>query len=253
MTAARSFSAVARRTSIAVGLLALLAACSDDGTNPPPAAAGMVIVSGNNQTGIVETVLGQPLVVHVEDGAGDDLEGATVNWTVVTGGGAVANASTLTGSNGRTGTQLTLGPDPGTNEVRASVDGTTLEVTFSATGQEPPPDLTPATLIIVAGNNQTAGAGATLPDSLRVQVRNAAGTALTNIQVTWAVTEGGGSVASATTTTNEDGVAANAWTLGSAAGANRATATVVGTGTITVTFTATATTGAAGSEDGRGR
>jgi plastocyanin len=231
--------------SVAAAALALavaIPACSSDGgTNPPDGAAAMAVVSGNNQTGFVGTVLTQPLVVHVEDAAGADLSGATVNWTVMSGGGTVASAATTTGANGRAQTQLTLGASAGANTVRASVAGTALSVTFTATGVEPPPDVTPASITIVGGNNQTGPAGAELPDSLKVEVKNADGTSLPNIPVTWTVTGGGGSLGAASGSTNADGIAANAWTLGGSAGANTVTATVTGAGTLTATFTATGT------------
>lgn len=230
-------------TAAAIALAIGIPACSsDDGTGPLPTPTAMAVVSGNNQTGFVGTVLTQPLVVRVEDGVGDDLAGATVTWTVIAGGGAVGAATSTTGADGRAQTTLTLGPAVGVNQVKASITGTPLEVTFTATGQEFPPDVTPAALVILSGNNQSATAGTALADSLRVQVRNAAGSALPNIIVTWAVTAGGGSLATASGSSDEEGVMANAWTLGAGAGANTVTASVVGAGTITATFTATGTT-----------
>lgn len=229
--------AAAAMIALAVGI----PACSSDGgTGPEPAPAAMAVASGNNQTGFVGTVLAQPLVVRVEDETGSALAGATVAWTVVSGGGTVAPATSTTGADGQAQSRLTLGPNAGANQVRASVTGTPLQVTFTATGQEPPPSVTPAALVILSGNNQTGTAGTTLPDSLKVQVRNADGVSLPNIPVTWAVTAGGGSLGVASGSSDEDGIMANAWTLGANAGANTVTATVVGAGTITATFSATA-------------
>lgn len=65
------------------------------------------------------------------------------------------------------------------------------------------------------------------------------------IAVTFAVTNGGGSVSSASATTDASGVATVTWTLGTVAGQNQLTATAGTLGTIT--FTATGEAGAAAS------
>jgi hypothetical protein len=93
-------------------------------------------------------------------------------------------------------------------------------------GHETP--VTAASITIVSGNNQTGVAGSALPTALGVSVKDSSGRAFAGASVRWAVVAGGGSVMPASSTTDGAGLAATNWTLGAAAGANRATATVAG-------------------------
>ena len=101
-------------------VLAVLAAApgcggSDDptGNGGPPAGPAEVIgtVSGNTQTGAVDARLLQPFVVSVSDSDGNLVQGATVNWTVTSGGGTLSATSTVTAANGLAEAFLTLGSD----------------------------------------------------------------------------------------------------------------------------------------------
>jgi hypothetical protein len=199
------------------------------------------VASGNNQSGTVGAALAQPFVVRVEDASGSPMAGVTVVWTVVSGGGAVESATTTTANNGQAQTLYTLGPVPGTNQVRAAVQGSTLETTFTATGEAPPATNTPADIQLISGNNQSASAGGDLPDSLVVEVRNGEGTPLANVVIAWAVTAGGGTLGSATSTTNAQGQASNTYTVGGSAGVNTIEAAVQSNTSLNVEFTATAT------------
>lgn len=104
----------------------------------------------------------------------------------------------------------------------------------------------PASVAISGGDGQSVTAGAAVPVAPAVIVRDAAGTPLAGIPVTFAVNSGGGSVTGADATTGVNGVAtAGGWTLGGAAGTNTLKATV-GAENVTgnpVTFTATGTPG----------
>ena len=85
----------------------------------------------------------------------------------------------------------------------------------------------PEALTIVAGNAQTDTAGATLADTLKVQVTNR--TTLTPVSgrvVSWAVVSGGGSVNPTSSTTNANGIATTVWTLGTTLGTQMVTASV---------------------------
>jgi hypothetical protein len=70
-----------------------------------------------------------------------------------------------------------------------------------------------------------------------VVVRDASGRPVPGVVVTFQVTEGGGSVSSATVTTNSSGVASVPWTLGTDPGVNTLVATVPALGPITFTVT----------------
>ena len=77
---------------------------------------------------------------------------------------------------------------------------------------------TPNTIAVNAGNNQVAAAGSALPESLAVIVRDQGGAALAGVNVTFAVTGGGGSVSPATRVTDASGIAKTRRTLGPNAG-----------------------------------
>ena len=99
----------------------------------------------------------------------------------------------------------------------------------------------PATVAAVVSTIAPAPVGATLTSPITVVVRDAGGTALSGISVTFAVTQGGGSVAPATVTTGNSGEASTAWTLGTTPGAQAVQASVSGvTGGATFTTTARA-------------
>ncbi|HTL04973.1 MAG TPA: PKD domain-containing protein [Gemmatimonadales bacterium] len=99
-----------------------------------------------------------------------------------------------------------------------------------------PPDNSPASLAIAAGDQQSAAAGEAVATAPSVLIKDHSGHPVSGIAVTFAVEAGGGSVGGASATTGSDGIArAGSWTLGS--GANRLRAT---SGSLTpVFFTAT--------------
>lgn len=103
-----------------------------------------------------------------------------------------------------------------------------------------PPQPTATTLVVVSGNEQTGTVSQSLPAALVVRVNDQSGNPMAGIGVTFAVAAGGGSVATASTTTGQDGQASTTWTLGTTAGGNhQVTAAATGVGS-SVTFAATA-------------
>ncbi len=92
-------------------------------------------------------------------------------------------------------------------------------------GTPPPPALVP-TGASASGDTQTAVAGTALPLSIAVIVTDQNGSLLANVQITWAVTTGGGTVNPPSSTTGADGTASTAWTLGPTAGQQTVTATI---------------------------
>src|SRR5437899_11154173 len=79
---------------------------------------------------------------------------------------------------------------------------------------------TPNTIVVNAGNNQVGAAGSVLAESLAVIVHDQGGAPLAGVNVTFAVTAGGGSVSPATRVTDAAGIAKTRRTLGPRA-ANR--------------------------------
>ena len=94
-------------------------------------------VCGEDQEGTASAQLDEQFVVLVSDEDGAAMAGVAVSFSVTAGGGTLSAATATTDATGRAATRLTLGSDPGTNTVSATVEG--LEsVTFTATGQESP-------------------------------------------------------------------------------------------------------------------
>ncbi|HSJ62557.1 MAG TPA: LpqB family beta-propeller domain-containing protein [Gemmatimonadaceae bacterium] len=89
-----------------------------------------------------------------------------------------------------------------------SCDGTTAP-------EPPPPAVT--SLAVVDGNSQRAPAGTPLPAPLRVKATDADGNVVAGAIVTFAVVDGGGSLAPETAITGSDGIAESSWTLGTTA------------------------------------
>ncbi|HEV7365316.1 MAG TPA: Ig-like domain-containing protein [Gemmatimonadales bacterium] len=87
-----------------------------------------------------------------------------------------------------------------------------------------PQPLVPSSIKILSGNGQSGRVGSPLPDSLRVEVTDAAGNGAQGVGVSWSVLAGGGSIAPSSSVTNASGVASAAFTLGPAQGEQRAQA-----------------------------
>jgi plastocyanin len=81
------------------------------------------------------------------------------------------------------------------------------------------------TIAVSSGNNQVGAAGSALAESLAVIVHDQGGAPLAGVNVTFAVTAGGGSVSPATRATDASGIAKTRRTLGPNAGTQTASAT----------------------------
>jgi hypothetical protein len=86
----------------------------------------------------------------------------------------------------------------------------------------------PLTLVAVGSTTMTGTVGEGLPESLVVKVLNSAAQPVSGVAVQFAVTAGGGSVSPGSSTTNADGIAWAAWTLGTTAGPGAAEAHIAG-------------------------
>ena len=211
-------------------------------------AHSLTKVSGDGHGGPASTQLAAPFVVSVLDQDSSPLAGVDVTFSVAAGGGMLSSTTdaspcTITSStssttattdaNGQAATRLTLGSDAGTNTVSATVEGLEPE-TFTATAAE---QAMPHSLTKVCGDDQEGTAGALLAEPLVVSVVDEDGAAMAGVVVSFAVTAGGGTLSSATATTNANGRARTWLTLGSEPGTNTVSATVAGLES--VTFTAT--------------
>lgn len=99
----------------------------------------------------------------------------------------------------------------------------------------------PASVTVVAGDNQTARAGTAVAVMPSVRVQDADGNAVSGQAVVFAVSGGGGSVSGGSATTDDTGTATvGGWTLGATPGTNTLRVTA---GTVSATVTATGTAG----------
>ena len=204
-------------------------------------AAGQAIlqsltkVSGDGQQGPAGTVLAAPFVVSVLDEAGAAIAGAVVTFSVTAGGGTLSTATATTDANGRARSTLTLGSEPGTNTVAATVAGLEPE-TFTATAIEQ----TPHSLTKVSGDGQEGLAGVALAAPFVVSVLDEDDEAIAGVGVTFSVTAGEGILSSTTATADANGQATTTLTLtlGSDAETTTVEATVEGLEPVTFTVTA---------------
>lgn len=139
-------------------------------------------VRGNNQTGATGQELAEDFVVAIAPVPGKSLAGVTVFWEVIAGGGTLRNATSVTDASGEARNRLTLGPQPGLNQVRASIPGDG-EVVFSAEG------------VVRSGQLRVvSGSGQTLPTNdpsqpLVVELIGSNGTPIAGATIRWSAVD----------------------------------------------------------------
>ena len=202
------------------------------------AASILAKTSGDNVTGLVNSVLGTPHVVKVTDAFGNGVSGVAISWGV-TGGGSVNPTSNVTDANGSAQAVRTLPAAPAavTTTASATIGGTLRTVSFAVNVV----NSGPALIVKVTGDGQTAVGGATLPTALQVRVTNGLGNPEPNAAVAFTTPNGGSFPGGTTVLTDANGFASTTWTLGTVAGPQTAQAAVGGPAP--VVFSATATAG----------
>jgi adhesin/invasin len=182
--------------------------------------------SGSGQVGPAAGLLPVPLVARVTASDGVGVADIWVRFAATLGGGSVSADSVLTDATGRARVTWILGNVVGTQTVTATAAGVPApSVVFTATSQATGPGV----ISMTAGNNQSALVSTAVAVDPQVRVTDPQANPVANVQVTFAVTLGGGNVTGAVATTDVNGVAAvGSWVLGPAAGLNALTATVSG-------------------------
>lgn len=162
----------------------------------------LTIVSGNNQSAAAGASLTDPLVIQIARpptaSLAKGLQGLVVNWSVVSGGGVLGTATSLTDTNGRSSNTLRLGSLLGAQQVKATIAGVG-EVVFSANGNIPANSV----LEIVSGNNQQVVPRRPSAPMV-VRLRTAAGTGLSGFVVRFTPSDGA-TVDPGEVTTGQDG------------------------------------------------
>ena len=187
---------------------------------PPPSR--IRVVSGNNQTGTIGTVLPAPLVVAVTNSQGDPFPNKPVIFKViqddgmVNGGGPPAPTVIVnTDPQGQAQVHWKLGMRAGAggNSVEAYVVGVNGTALFTATGTQGPP----GKIVIDTGNDQIGEVNQPLPKPLIAVVVDNGNNRLGGVSVTFTVKEGGGSFGGQpnfTVVSDSDGRVAATPTLG---------------------------------------
>lgn len=218
------------------------------GTATAGTAARIALASGNNQTGVIKTILSEPFAVTVMDEGGNPVQGANVTFAIAsTPNGATGESLSVTNIatdvNGSARTLLTLGNKVGIYSVNATALGFTQSaVTFTASAIAG----APAAIALVSGNNQSGETNSTLPNPFVVVVADEGGNVVQGASVTF-VMEGAPSGASGQSLsvshalTDTNGQASTVLTLGDKLGTYTVTAASAGLAGSPVTFTATAT------------
>jgi hypothetical protein len=216
-------TAAGEQTMTATTAVATVTALTFTATAAVGAADTLAMVSGNNQTGAVGTVLTDSLVVRVSDQYGNPVAGSTVTFST-SDGGSMSPALTVSGVDGHAATQWTLGPSAAPQSARADAEPAIAgsPVTFDATA------VAPDSMAVVKGDNQTGLINTALPDSVVVEVLDNQNNPFPGHPVAFEVATGGGSVSDDTVMTDADGHAGVIWTLGSTAGPQTLTVTGVG-------------------------
>jgi len=184
------------------------------------------LISGNNQTSTIGSLVPSPLVVSLIDADGNPVANQQVifkvtqdNGMVRTNGPTAPSALAVTNAQGQAQAQWTLGmrAGAGANSAEAYAVGFEGTAIFTATGT-----LGPAGKIVIdTGNNQIGEVGRPLAKPLIAVVVDTGNNRLGGVPVTFRIKEGGGSFdgqPTATLITDSDGRAAATLTLGSAEG-----------------------------------
>jgi alpha-tubulin suppressor-like RCC1 family protein len=154
-----------------------------------PGRVRLLLISGDLQSGVVGTVLSEPLVVEARLTDGRPADGSPVLWTVLQGGGLFETATTVADSSGRVAAIWRLGTTAGSNIAAARAEGGDSAL-FRAVGWAD----APVTLASVSGSDQAATVESSLPESLRVRAEDRYGNGVRGVLVRWRVAAGGGRV-----------------------------------------------------------
>lgn len=196
----------------------------------------IVADSGDLQSAVVALAFADSLVVRVTDAGANPVPGVTVLWDEETGSVALSGATSLTGADGRARIGVTAGTVAGSIPVLATIAGLADTVTFTLTLLPG----APASMTIASGNAQTGVAGVALPLWPEVRIGDGFNNPIAGLTVNFAVVAGGGTIDSATATTDSTGRAnSGAWTLG-LAGLNTVRAVTAAVPADTLLFDATA-------------
>jgi adhesin/invasin len=219
-----------------------LGAATFSATGNPGAADSIELNGGNGQADTVAATLATAYTVRIADQYGNGVPGRTVTWGV-TGGGSITPTS-ISNNLGIANATRVLGNTAGPQGATATVGGLTgSPVSFSATATHG----VATTILKFAGDGQSATAGSAVSNPPTAKVVDQFGNSVPGVNVTFAVTAGGGSVVPTTPIPSDTAgkAAVTSWTLGPAAGTNNDTLTASAPGLPSARFVASGLSGAA--------
>jgi hypothetical protein len=197
-------------------------ACSDNASSSAPLAAAMETGATLQPTAVVRSTV-SPSVVLLDE-RNRPITGAQVTFEVTAGGGTITTPVVMTDGSGRAAANWTLSVTAGTNRAVARGPGDRT-VTFTVTGEAD----APAEMAVHTSVPEIAPVSSPVAMAPAVRVSDQYGNAVSGVQVDFAVTQGGGSVADGTQQTDAAGVAtAGGWTLGAEQAENVLLATAAG-------------------------
>ena len=146
---------IMNKTSLGCWLAALaMSGCNGDNTLPPATPTTIVAQQGMDQSGQINGPLADSLRVRVTGSNGNPAFGVTVDWSVVSGGGSISPASSVTDRDGLAGARFILGSSEGQQQAQAVADGLAgSPVVFNATATSSGGGPGPVALSVVAGGN----------------------------------------------------------------------------------------------------
>jgi alpha-tubulin suppressor-like RCC1 family protein len=218
-------------------VIALLASACGDSTPPETVGTVTAVANTDQQTAVVGTAVPIAPAVLVKSTNGNPLAGVAVTFAVQSGGGTASPATAVTTNASGIASldRWTLGTAAGANSITATAAGGTA-VTITATGIADAP-----TKITKLNDAQSAPVGTAVPNPPGVALKDQYDNPVANLQVTFEVTAGGGTVVGSPVTTSASGEASvTSWTLGTTAGANTLRVTAAALAPVTLTATAVA-------------
>ncbi len=205
----------------------------------PGAPDSMVEISGNGQTGNLNSTLPAPFIVAIRDIYNNPVPGVVVQFVVTEGDGILSAPSAVTNETGQAAVTLTLGTVAGTNaytvEARVSgIQGSPVRFLASAI---------PGGVLSLSkldGDEQAGTVGKLLPLPLVVRVADSYQNPISDVEVSFQIVAGDGFLTRSSVITDADGKAESEWTLGTVAGDNHHVLAQASGVANSVSFTATA-------------
>ena len=191
----------------------------------------ITVSSGNNQSAAVNTNYASPLVVVVQDVAGDPVPNITVTWAVLgkIAGGTLSATTSITDANGLASNTVTANSNAGSFVVTASAVGTPAQFTLTNTAGA-------ATSITTYGGSspQSTVISTQFTQPLTVLVADAGGNPVQGVNVAYVAngTTANASLSASSAVTDIDGFAHVIATANGTTGAYTVTATALSVGSV---------------------